>query len=878
MNLNCSYCPATLKDFDKYNSHIIKHKNLNHFKYGCPICLINYTNFKSYRSHVSRSHNFLKEEIDLDENFFYCLSCPVKSKNITDYKTHLIEHLTNNIHITCNINNCQSLYSKKSSYNSHFYRYHARPINDTTIVPTENNLNEENDNNYLNPENSFSHTVESSDDIDSSLSELIDHNADFRTQITSFILKMESKLLIPKSAIDVILSNILDLIDTNNKHQLAQFLTQIYQLEPKISLPIPDVEDIMSNNLFNEFLGEHGDLSTQYLRKKFFTNNTNFVAPIKLLLGRDDKHNQCFAYYVPIKDSIKALLNSNNLLEKALIIPDASNSNSLNDLEDGYIVKRITSNIHPLPALNIILYQDAFEICNPLGSSKTKHKVIGMYYRLNILSRSNIDNIQLVMLTYDKYLKMFTQEQIFGMLVNDLMDLEKNGILFENTIKIIPFVSCMAGDNLGSHYIAGMTENFSSAKFFCRYCEINRDTFEDNPLAKGNKRTIDEYERNISSFQEHQDLNKSKGVKKNSVFNQLEHFHTIWGLPPCLAHDICEGIGAFDIPFILNYFISLELFTENYLNKQLADLFKLLPSTSFSSYKFKSKKLSGNGTQNMYFILLLPLAIFEKMTKHFYGDYWQMMVTLNKIIQLVLSNKISQDETAYLQFLIETYLTLRKKLFLQNLRPKHHYLLHYDELIRAYGPLINVWTFRFEQKHKYFKNIVRHSPNFINVLFTLSEKHQLFQSYLTLAPKNIGIVTSSSEKLNKNFLSTQMHSLISKNKFLKDKFNELNVSTYISLNGYVYKKGQSVCVNINTNDELVTIKIQHILFENNSINPILVGFKEIYKFLPHLNFYIFDSCSDNFKYVCTTGLKTEKCIIKYKNQVTDKLYAIIQHF
>lgn len=147
-----------------------------------------------------------------------------------------------------------------------------------------------------------------------------------------------------------------------------------------------------------------------------------------------------------------------------------------------------------------------------------------------------------------------------------------------------------------------MTENFSSAKFFCRYCEIDRDTFIENPLARGIKRTVTENVNNISIYQETEDLIRSKGIKTDSVFNELKYFHTVWGLPPCLAHDISEGIGAFDLSFILNYYISNCDFTAAYLNISLAKLFKLLPSTSYSSYTFKSKRLSGNGTQNMYFI------------------------------------------------------------------------------------------------------------------------------------------------------------------------------------------------------------------------------------------------------------------------------------
>lgn len=51
--------------------------------------------------------------------------------------------------------------------------------------------------------------------------------------------------------------------------------------------------------------------------------------------------------------------------------------------------------------LKIILYQDAFELCNTLGSSRKKHKILGVYMtlaNLNPWHRSKIDQIQLVAL------------------------------------------------------------------------------------------------------------------------------------------------------------------------------------------------------------------------------------------------------------------------------------------------------------------------------------------------------------------------------------------------------------------------------------------------------------------------------------------------
>ncbi|XP_058637761.1 uncharacterized protein LOC131543945 [Onychostoma macrolepis] len=63
------------------------------------------------------------------------------------------------------------------------------------------------------------------------------------------------------------------------------------------------------------------------------------------------------------------------------------------------------------------------------------------------------------------------------------------------------------------------------------------------------------------------------------------------------------------------------------------------------------------------------------------------------------------------------------------LTPKHHYLEHYPALIEAFGPLVNVWTMRFEAKHRFFKRVVRFTGNFKNVLLSLSTKHQMMMAY-----------------------------------------------------------------------------------------------------------------------------------------------------
>ena len=50
-------------------------------------------------------------------------------------------------------------------------------------------------------------------------------------------------------------------------------------------------------------------------------------------------------------------------------------------------------------------------------------------------------------------------------------------------------------------------------------------------------------------------------------------------------------------------------------------------------------------------------------------------------------------------------------------------------MIKAFGPLSDVWKMRFEGKHKFFKRVIRNAKNFKNVALTLAVKHQKMMAY-----------------------------------------------------------------------------------------------------------------------------------------------------
>lgn len=136
--------------------------------------------------------------------------------------------------------------------------------------------------------------------------------------------------------------------------------------------------------------------------------------------------------------------------------------------------------------------------------------------------------------------------------------------------------------------------------------------------------------------------------------------------------------------------------------------------------------------QNFCFLRVLPVLIGDKIQNPMDNDVWQLVLQLRQIVELLCAPKITAGQVAYLKALIEEYLQCRKEIFPDMpLKLKHHYLSHYPDLTMCFGPLIRLWTLRFESKHTYFKQFARKLQNFKNLGSTLAERHQLLQAYLT---------------------------------------------------------------------------------------------------------------------------------------------------
>lgn len=441
--------------------------------------------------------------------------------------------------------------------------------------------------------------------------------------------------------------------------------------------------------------------------------------------------------------------------------------------------------------------------------------------------RSKVDNIQLVMLCYEKHITFFGWEKVMTPLIRDLQSLEKEGIhisVGSETINFVGAVVAMLGDNLGSHQIGGFAENFNYSEYFCRFCHITQNEFKSKYTCTNINRNSNDY--NLCVIEAKNSTKIVKGIKRDSPLNKLDYFHVCNpGLPPCIAHDLFEGIVSYDLMYCIKYFVTEGWFTYQFLNHRLQKIKFLNEIVCIPTIK-DSPKITGTASQIRRILLIFPLAVFDKLSvKNIENDVWMLVLHLRQICSLICAPAVSLGQIALLQEKINEYLSLRVKCFPNiKLRPKHHYISHYPCLVLSFGPLKHLWTLRFESKHRYFKNIVKHSQNFKNLTKLLSHKHQFLQNEENIKNRyRASAIAVNAEEYTSERFDGQISSIITN--YFHDRENEhvKYISSQVTFRGITYKKHMFLCVGKDCYDYFTICKIKYILINNCYTNIYFLG-------------------------------------------------------
>lgn len=723
--------------------HYITHKSLHYhskrIKCVYQHCYKTFTSCYSLESHVARSHKQVRSCVKFYKGQLKCTSkilCNTFTFNsCKTLVSHLKMHLKNNEVVACPFpikNVCDDkIFKNFNHFGVHISRYHSGLIKESVThqsIESANINNPQNITNLIKDNSTSDQAVQNSAQnnlnisfiepnlpIENSLEKV---NSEITKKLITFCLELQVKHFISNSVIQKIIEQLTDIAIINTEGFHNSFVSVLKSL----NLPCDEVDKLANKaseqgKFFENCL--KNDIYTTFKRKKL-QKLSGYLEPQEIFLGYNN-NKSCSFQYISIIESIKCLLNNKTV--KNLLQYSRTQNKHFTDFFDGSLFKKRQFFIDHPEALQIILFQDEFQIVNPLGTATHKNKMLGVYFNLGNLpleKRMSVDSIQLVMLGKASYLKHFGAENVFSHLIKDLKKLE-NGIEFNNYV-LYGTVVFIAGDNLGSNLLCGISTCFSS-NYYCRFCTSSKDSILQSVTGDGACRNVND------------SLIGEKGYNLECCFDSLCFFKAMLpGFPPCLAHDVFEGWVQYDLNVILHYFINIKkYFTLSFLNDKLSSFKYGLLDSSNRPHQINSissnSKLKGSATETWCFLRFLPFLINDKVLKN--DPMYEMLVLMHQCVQIIVAPKFAEFHSIKLKYLFNDYMLLRFEHFSTDatIKPKHHFVSHYANLMLLFGPLKYVWTLHFEQKHGFFKSVVHNSCNFINIAHTLAERHQLLTTY-----------------------------------------------------------------------------------------------------------------------------------------------------
>ncbi|KAL3999898.1 somatostatin receptor 2 [Sarotherodon galilaeus] len=709
--MQCRFCKFTSSSQET----LLKHFRLHHGQgahWPCihTDCVCVFKTPGALRSHLSRSHSIVRIH---KNSTFQCELCDFKEVcSEKTFWTHLGHHLKNRETVQCPFLRCNFKTNIRPTFSSHRSRNHknctledfrtiARTASEDEIIESEQSDCEAGTSayNFVRPDE----LDEIVKDVDC---ETLEH------KLASLFLCMETVLHVSRAATQKIVEDFHNLLSFSN----IRTLTSVKEILSKHEIEVNDcvLQDI-SNALVqtNPLLlttSEKGPLSTDHRRNIYFKEQFSVVEPTEYLYNT--AHKNSFVY-ISVTKILETLLRRADFLDQIVFNQEAL-SGHFKSFQDGKYYKGNKLLGQQNLCISLGLYIDDFEVCNPLGTSRKHHKITAVYWVVLNLPPRFRSNLY-------------------------IMCLEEEGIFVEVVSQFIKgTVYCVSADNLGAHGLAGFYESFTVDKF-CRFCLISRDQIATTEVNDFQLRGVDQHNSFLEELRQTDYLQSVNGVKRECVLGKhLLFFHPITGFPPDILHDLFEGIIPLELSLCLKNLISKGFITFDTLNNFIKSFpykysDKVNKPQKIPKTSFEKGTVFGNGHENWTLLRLLPFIIGCKIPEQ--EPAWEILMDLNspnlkEIVDIVVSNRLTEEALCYLSCKLLDHRLLLTSTFPDfRLRPKHHFIDHYPHLIRCYGPLVELWTMRFEAKHSFFKKVVHDTHNWKNVLLTLSLKHQQMMAY-----------------------------------------------------------------------------------------------------------------------------------------------------
>lgn len=700
---------------------------------------------------MSRNHGECTSSENNLEQCLSCSICEVRCFTVKSFLIHLRAHVRRNENVTCPVKHCNFCTNIVGTYGSHMSKKHGllafgdikdilklsrhrcRQTSISSTLPSAQCENETSDGDIaIDGQNSCPDSQECAEA----------HGKVIVDEVALLYLKMKCLHGISNAAIQSIFDDVNRLTDLS-KNAMQQQVITVFEKHGYSSDIVAEVCEAVINQFPLKMFADKGCLlASPWKMEKYIRSQFTVLEPQILNLGYLGE-KACSYAYVPILDVLRTLLRNANVLKFVL----GSNSHAQDkfvNFQSGTYFRQNKLFAEEEFSLQISFYFDEFEIANPLGTSKGSYKLAAFYWtimNLPLHMRASVNNIQLAVLCRSKFVQYFGVEQVLARFLQDISDLECNGVYVDSLgANLKGTISCVCADNLAAHMLFGMAQSFGpSVARFCRYCLATNKSALQNPHAKRLKfpsRSQSNYSYHLQQLAKGNVEKSTYGIRNDSVFHKyLKHFHATSGFPPDISHDLLEGVVPFEVALCLGRFIQNKYFKDvqqinsilnqfHYLYTDAVNKPQLIPSNAVAR-----SSIAGNATENRTLLRLFPV-IFGTFIPSDDGC-WQLLLLLKDIVELAFASALHEIDLCYFQNIIDCHDSLFIELFPGiPFKPKQHFVGHYPELTRKFGPLCHFSTMRFESKHSVFKQVVRHCRNFKNIPKMLSSRHQLLQCYL----------------------------------------------------------------------------------------------------------------------------------------------------
>jgi len=643
--------------------------------------------------------------------------CPFISSCFDNFCDHLFKRHCNAATTVIHCSVCGASFNKKVSFRSHYYRKHFHDLGGQHI-------------------GNESVTADSRD-VDEMETEVDNNTIDCSE--STFLLKLKAGHRLSQNAVADVMCATKEL-----------FKSKMRQLQCELQIngvsAVDNTSGVHTDNMFS-------GLETEHLQVKAFEQQLGYIKPLKVRLGsfRQNcrigckyvvKNQPIYGYTVPFMKQLVQLLSMPEVHQHIHYFCSNSRADG-SEMSAVHEGRAFESNeffqTHP-NALRFGLYTDDFEIVNPIGSHRRKHKITAVYWTLlniPVEHRSKVRVIQLCALAKSRFLKQFGLHRLLQDLCDSLQALF-HGIDLDvpryGSVTYFGKLCYVLADTLAAHSVGGFKEGVGGANKPCRTCEITKSAmadvhFADECQLRDEKEHRDRVEMLTTlSVQAKQFWSKEWGITGGSVLSAIPDFPVTKALLHDPMHDILEGVARYEVRALLHVFIgSRKLFTIADLNSRIQnfeydynerkDRPQLLEKQSLEP----GSTLGQSAASMKNLIILLPCLIGDLVPLD--DSYWMNFLRLLQILLLSLSPVVTESTVQTLEMLIAVHNAEFFRLYEnESFRPKLHYLIHYPDQMLNFGALRNHWCIRMESKNGFFKQ--KRWYNFRNLPLSLATYHQ----------------------------------------------------------------------------------------------------------------------------------------------------------